>query len=78
MASIHPPDDALPAEAPPAALWLTVPQAAALLQIGEGLAYELVAAGKLPAVRLGPRSTRVARAVLEEWARTGPADGADT
>ena len=45
---------------------LTVPEAARLLRIGRNLAYELVARGELPAVRLG-RVIRVPRASLEQW-----------
>jgi len=36
-------------------LTLSVPEAARLLGIGRGLAYELVRQGKLPALRLGRR-----------------------
>lgn len=47
-------------------LLLTVPEAARLLRISRGLAYELIAEGKLPAVRLG-RVIRVPRHSLEQW-----------
>jgi len=40
-------------------LVLTVPQAAAALQISMPAAYRMVADGRLPVVRLGPKSTRV-------------------
>ena len=46
---------------------LTVAQAAALLHIGKDKTYELIASGKLPSVRLGERSVRVPRALLERW-----------
>lgn len=45
---------------------LTVPEAAKFLRIGRNLAYELVARGDIPAVRLG-RVIRVPRAGLEQW-----------
>jgi len=52
---------------------LTVPEAAKFLRIGRNLAYELVARGEMPAVRLG-RVIRVPRAGLEQWLeqRSGP------
>lgn len=46
-------------------LVLTVDEAAYLLNISRGLAYELVARGELPAVRLGRRIV-IPRVVLEE------------
>ena len=52
---------------------LTVREAAALLRISRNLAYELVARGEMPAIRLG-RVIRVPRAALEEWLRAEPAD----
>jgi excisionase family DNA binding protein len=48
------------------ALLLTVEQAAELLQISKGLAYDLCREGKLPHVRLG-RVIRVPRFALEQW-----------
>ena len=48
------------------ALLLTVEQAAKLCQISRGLAYDLVARGELPAIRLG-RVIRVPRHGLEQW-----------
>jgi excisionase family DNA binding protein len=45
---------------------LTVPEAATYLRIGRNLAYELIARGDLPAVRLG-RVIRVPRTGLERW-----------
>jgi excisionase family DNA binding protein len=46
---------------------LTVPQVADHLGISRERAYELIAAGALPVVRLGKRRTRVPRAALQEW-----------
>lgn len=47
-------------------LLLTVEQAAKMCQISRGLAYELIARGELPAVRLG-RVIRIPRGGLEQW-----------
>ena len=47
-------------------LLLTVTETARLLRISRNLAYELVARGELPAVRLG-RVIRVPRFALESW-----------
>jgi excisionase family DNA binding protein len=41
--------------------WLTVPDLAKELNIPRSRAYELIAAGELPAVRIGERSIRVNR-----------------
>ena len=51
---------------------LTVPEAAVMLRIGRNLAYELVARGELPAVRLG-RAIRIPRDVLHDWVRESAA-----
>jgi excisionase family DNA binding protein len=48
-------------------IFLTIPQAADLLAIGDTLAYELAAAGVLPVVRLRG-AVRVHRAALLRWA----------
>ena len=48
-------------------LALTVPQAARALQISTLQAYRLVADGRLPTVRLGPRLTRVSLDALRAW-----------
>lgn len=48
------------------ALVLTVSEAAQVLRISRNLAYELVAKGELPSVRLG-RLIRVPRFGLEAW-----------
>ena len=45
---------------------LTVPETARLLRISRNLAYELVARGELPAVRLG-RVIRIPRSELDDW-----------
>ena len=47
--------------------WWTVPQVAEELQIPRTRAYELIAKGELPAVRVGERSIRVNRAELERF-----------
>ena len=47
--------------------WLTVPEVARELQIPRTRAYMLIAAGELPAVRIGERSIRVHRGELEEF-----------
>lgn len=47
-------------------LLLTVPEAAKLLRISRGLAYELVARGRLPHIRLG-RRILIPWHGLEEW-----------
>ena len=55
----------LAASAPPDRLVLTVDEAAYLLNISRGLAYELVARGELPAIRLGRRIV-IPRVAMEE------------
>ncbi|WP_374713532.1 helix-turn-helix domain-containing protein [Symbiobacterium terraclitae] len=45
---------------------LTVAQVASMLQIARSKAYEMVAQGEIPSVRLG-RSVRVPRAALAAW-----------
>lgn len=47
--------------------WLTVPEVAGELQIPRTRAYELIAKGDLPAVRIGERSIRVNRHELERF-----------
>ena len=49
---------------------LTVPEAAKLLRISRNLAYELIAKGEIPAIRLG-RVIRVPRGTLERWLLDG-------
>jgi putative molybdopterin biosynthesis protein len=46
--------------------WLKVPEVAEVLRIARSRAYELVADGEIPAVRIG-RSIRVNRNELERW-----------
>ena len=57
--------NASPAPAPPDRLVLTVDEAAYLLSISRGLAYELVARGELPAIGLGRRIV-IPRVAMEE------------
>ncbi len=46
--------------------WLKVPEVAAELRIARSRAYELVAGGEIPAVKIG-RSVRVSRKELDRW-----------
>jgi excisionase family DNA binding protein len=46
--------------------YLKVPEVAQELRIGRSRAYELVANGKIPALKIG-RSVRVRRRDLESW-----------
>lgn len=48
-------------------IWLKVPEVAEELNIPRSRAYELVANGELPAVRIGERSIRVNRRELESF-----------
>ncbi|HEY3367830.1 MAG TPA: helix-turn-helix domain-containing protein [Symbiobacteriaceae bacterium] len=51
-------------------LFLTVRQAAERLGIKESTCRQLINRGIIPSLKLlGPRSTRVPAAALEEWAR---------
>lgn len=47
--------------------WLKVPEVAEELKIPRSRAYELIADGELPAVRIGEKSIRVNRAELERF-----------
>jgi excisionase family DNA binding protein len=47
--------------------WLKVPEVAKELNIARSRAYELIANGELPAVRIGERSIRVNRRELERF-----------
>ena len=49
---------------------LTVPELAQLLRIGRNKAYEVVATGALPVVRIG-RLIRVPRAAVDRWIDSG-------
>jgi excisionase family DNA binding protein len=54
-------------------------EVAVALGVGRATAYEMMASGALPTVRIG-RAVRVPRAGLEEWVRrqtTGALDSAD-
>jgi excisionase family DNA binding protein len=46
--------------------YLKVPEAAKVLRIARSRAYELVADGEIPAVKIG-RSVRVSRRELDRW-----------
>ena len=46
--------------------YLKVPEVAQILRIARSRAYELVAGGEIPSVRIG-RSVRVKRAELDRW-----------
>ncbi len=46
--------------------YLKVPEVASLLRVARSRAYELVAEGEIPSVRIG-RSVRVSRRELERW-----------
>ncbi len=46
--------------------WLKVPEVAKLLRVARSRAYELVADGEIPAVKIG-RSVRVSRKELDRW-----------
>lgn len=46
--------------------WLKVPEVAEILRIARSRAYEMVAEGKIPSVRIG-RSVRVNRIELDRW-----------
>ncbi len=47
--------------------WLKVPEVAEELRVPRTRAYELIAKGELPAVRIGERTIRVHRAELEKF-----------
>jgi excisionase family DNA binding protein len=64
-----PPGPAAPA-APEGPLLLTVTRAAGLLGVSRSTLYQLVAAGRVPVVRLG-RAVRVPRRGLERVAEAG-------
>ncbi len=46
--------------------WLKVSEVAEMLRIARSRAYELVANGEIPAVKIG-RSVRVSRKELDRW-----------
>lgn len=51
--------------------WLKVPEVAKTLRIARSRAYELVADGEIPAVRIG-RSVRINRKELNRWLQEHP------
>jgi len=55
-----------------AAEFLTIPEVAKLLRVGERTAYGLARDGKLPAIKVG-NQWRVRRTALEEWVDAGRA-----
>lgn len=57
------PDSEQPADAPTDAVWLTVPEAARLLRVGESLCWKLVRDGAIPSRRIG-RLVRVPRSAV--------------
>jgi excisionase family DNA binding protein len=46
--------------------WLKVPEVAEVLRIARSRAYELVANGEIPAIKIG-HSVRVSRKELDRW-----------
>jgi excisionase family DNA binding protein len=46
--------------------WLKVPEVARIIRVARSRAYELVAEGEIPSVRIG-RSVRVSRKELDLW-----------
>lgn len=46
--------------------WLKVPEVAELLRVARSRAYDLVADGEIPAIKIG-RSVRVNRKELDRW-----------
>jgi excisionase family DNA binding protein len=46
--------------------WLKVPEVARIIRVARSRAYELVAEGEIPSVRIG-RSVRVSRRELDKW-----------
>ena len=48
-------------------LFLKVPEVAERLRIGRNRAYEMVAAGEIPSVRIGPKLIRVPREAFERY-----------
>lgn len=46
--------------------YLKVPEVAEILRIARSRAYELVAEGEIPSIRIG-RSVRVSRGELDRW-----------
>ncbi len=61
------PEVEVPREAPQPHLLMTVTEAARALRIGRRQTWEMVWRNELPVVRLGPRTIRIARPVLEQF-----------
>lgn len=51
----------------PEPLFLKVPEVAERLRIGRNRAYEMVAAGEIPSVRIGPKLIRIPREAFERY-----------
>jgi excisionase family DNA binding protein len=49
--------------------FLTVQQIARSLNLSSGRIYQLIAAGDLPATRIGRRAVRIPRTLWEAWVR---------
>lgn len=56
-------------------LLLKVPEVAQMLGIGRGRAYEMVAQGVIPSVKLGNKSVRVPTEALRRWIRERESGG---
>lgn len=54
---------------------LTVTEAARVLHVSRASAYSLAAAGRIPVVRIGPRTIRVPRSRLVRWIEARSTDG---
>ena len=61
-----------PLSSPPQRLTYTVEEAAQVLGISRGLAYEMVREGTLPSLRLGERRIVVPKAALESLLAIAP------
>jgi excisionase family DNA binding protein len=48
-------------------IYLTVAQAAKELQVYQDTVYDMINSGRLPAIKLGPRQTRIRRSALDSW-----------
>lgn len=53
--------------------WLTVKQAAPIVQMSEQAVYAAIREKQLPAIHIG-RRVRIDPVVLREWAKTGTTD----
>jgi len=59
----------------PEAILYTIAEAARVLSLGKDKLYELVASGEIPVVRLGERTLRIPKALLEDWVRSRSTGG---